>query len=124
MNFFAASRYFVSNAGDITLKANQQAVATGGTFEGVAVYGMIQSAGSGKVTVQGRGGAAGGDGVYVEGSIASGGGGVQIAGIGGSSSSTIKAIVLAAYSFNFSFSSSVKPCGRGSGPSTQKVPSL
>ncbi|MCP4786264.1 MAG: hypothetical protein GY903_19940 [Fuerstiella sp.] len=51
--------------GDLTVSANQQAVATSGNFVGVDVSGLIQATGAGAVTVDGRGGDAFGATGYV-----------------------------------------------------------
>ncbi len=75
--------------GSIAVEANQQSVASGGSFVGVAVNGgTIQSLGLGSITVKGRGGNTGAsqDGVYIggEGKIIGGGSGqVLVEGVGG-----------------------------------------
>ncbi len=86
ITFIAGSSVTTVN-GDLTLSANQQTTATTGLFDGIDILGgLIQSTGTGAVTVQGRAGNSSNQlvGIYMAGQIIGGTGApVTVQGTGG-----------------------------------------
>lgn len=126
-----ASHYVLINAGAsietqngaLTVEANQQATASSGNFFGVNITGgLLQSSGSGSVTVQGKGGNTSNDqsGVVLSlaGKIQGGtSGSLTVSGVGGASSGTGNhgVVITGANSIISSSGANVSVSGQGSG---------